>query len=330
MHLENERMEKIPTDSGSAISLEPDGVFTNNGQKTDSISYGEVMASAWNTFRSRVFKLLSIILIPYIALLLGALSIFGLYYYINTNPEILQEVIISMFSTGLPPQWLLINIVAIVLVTFIAWIMMQAWSMAAMITMSLSHDAIGVKKAFKEARSIYWKFFAVAAAVGLFVFFYLPLLIIPGIVIGVYFSIAMQVFIAERVSVKQSLLRSYTYIRGNFWKVLALVASWAVVSMVVGTIFDVFVDNLEPGIVLLVAGILRFVFSILMTTFFVCMSASMYKAIKEKKHSITVNTKISYFVYPTILGLAVYVVLAVLAFQEFSERYMPVISAPIQ
>ncbi len=308
----------INTDA--TISLKPEQMITPGDTNGSSISYGDVMMVAWNMFTKRVFKLSSLLLIPYIAPFLAIITGFLVFRYIVNDPQLLQSVMLHTYTVGYPPVWL-ISVVGSILLTFgFIWLVLQNWSMAAITHMTLVSGDMGIRQSYRETKTFLWRFIALILCMGLFVFLYFPLLIVPAIVMSIYFAVAMQVFVAEKTTVKQALLRSFTYIKGNFWSVAGLVATWAIVTMPIGMILDVIIDNSEITGVVFITAIIRFVLSLIFAAFFMCLTTAIYKALRSQKTEINVTTKISYFVYPAIVGLVVWVLLLVVALENAAKQ----------
>lgn len=93
MNSENETTNQVPTNGGSVISLAPDAVLTPEASPEKSISYGEVMASAWNIFTKNLLKFFSFLLIPYIVPLVALIPIICAYFYMSAHVELQQEII---------------------------------------------------------------------------------------------------------------------------------------------------------------------------------------------------------------------------------------------
>jgi hypothetical protein len=312
-------------DTDATIQLPPDNFLTPEGSQ-NSISYSEVIASAWDLFTKNLFKLFSFFLIPYIIPLIALIPAFAAYKYVEGNVQLQQEIFTSLIFTGLPPMWVIISVMVFILVFGVVWIILQTFSLAAMIITTLADGHMSIRQAYRESRPFFWRYLALTLVTGLISTLYLPLLIIPSLVIAVYFSISMPVFIAERTTVKQAILRSFTYIQGNFWKVLGIFATWAIVALPIGMILDAIVENSEVVPVIIIAMIIRFLLSLIFGTLFVCLATSVYKAIKAKKPVIEVTVKMSYFVYPAILGLLLFIALALYI---ISLPPVPAPSAPL-
>jgi hypothetical protein len=73
------------------------------------------------------------------------------------------------------------------------------------------------------ARTLAWlSLFAVDVILGVAVAAGLLLLVVPGVVVFTYFALAAPLVELERHGVRASLKRSYRLVRGNFWRVAAV------------------------------------------------------------------------------------------------------------
>jgi hypothetical protein len=81
------------------------------------------------------------------------------------------------------------------------------------------------------ARTLAWgSLFLVDIVFGLAVAAGLLLLIVPGVVVFTYFALAAPLVELERHGFRDALRRSFTLVRGNFWRVLAIMVPITVVS----------------------------------------------------------------------------------------------------
>ncbi len=317
MNPENQTSNQVssnqPTNSDTTISLNPEQMITPEGSKAQSISYGEVMTDAWRMFTEKMWKLFSLLLVPYVVPAIAALIGFGLFSYINSNPELLRDIMLHTFTFGYPPVWLIATVGSLMLILGVVWFIIQSWSLAAMVHTTLSAEKIGVRQAYKDSKSYFWKFTVLMFVMGIITILYLPLLLLPALIVGIYFIVAMQVFVSEKVGVKESLLRSFEYVKGNFWKMFGLLATWTVIAMPVSAVFDSIVENSEVMGVVIFAAVIRFILSLVFTAFFMCIASVAYKALRAKKTILNVTAKFSYFVYPAIVGAILFIVMIWLA-----------------
>ena len=81
-------------------------------------------------------------------------------------------------------------------------------------------DTLSVKKTFLSSWKVLWGFSLLQIVVGFLVGLGFILLIIPGIILMVWFHFAAFGFITKKLGVKESVLASKKLVSGNFWEVL--------------------------------------------------------------------------------------------------------------
>ena len=97
---------------------------------------------------------------------------------------------------------------------------------------------IEVNKVFKNAWKIYWKFLLFSVVAGLIFLLGFALLIIPGIILLVWFTFSRFILIEKGMSIKESLLKSKAMVRGLFWKVLWRVIVFGLFSLFIEIILS--------------------------------------------------------------------------------------------
>ena len=81
---------------------------------------------------------------------------------------------------------------------------------------------------FKEY-SLFWKFLGVSILMPIVVFAGLILLIVPGIIWAVRFSLAPLILVDTKIGPIASMKESWAITRGNFWKMLGF---WIVIGLI--------------------------------------------------------------------------------------------------
>lgn len=81
--------------------------------------------------------------------------------------------------------------------------------------------------------------FGIAILIGLAVTFGLILLVIPGVIIAVVWSVAVPAFVAERLDVFASFGRSAELTRGSRWRIFGLFLIYALVIILVSAVLGI-------------------------------------------------------------------------------------------
>ena len=98
---------------------------------------------------------------------------------------------------------------------------------------------VEVSKIFKTAWKNYWKLLLFSLVVGLVCLLGFALLIIPGIILVVWFTFSRFIIIEKGMGIKESLLKSRAMVKGRFWKVLWRVIVFGVFCLLVEIVLSV-------------------------------------------------------------------------------------------
>ena len=100
----------------------------------------------------------------------------------------------------------------------------------------VSGKKISVKEAFGSAWKIYWKFLILSVLLSLIIGFGLILLIIPGIIFGVWFAFSTFIFVEEKTGIKEAFVKSKQLVKGKFWKVFGRLVVFGLFGFLAGII----------------------------------------------------------------------------------------------
>lgn len=98
---------------------------------------------------------------------------------------------------------------------------------------------IGVGKVFKDAWKKYWKFLLFSIVTGLICLLGFALLVIPGIILMVWFTFSRFIIIENGLSIRESLLKSRAMVKGRFWKILWRVIVFGLFCLLVEIVLSV-------------------------------------------------------------------------------------------
>lgn len=143
-----------------------------------------------------------------------------------------------------------------------------------------------IKDLFHEGRTKYfWPLFIVNILVFLFVFLWSLLLIIPGIIFGVYYSFAGWTLIFEGYQGRKALQRSKELVKGYWWAVLVRYAALYLAIFVVLLLFDVVAAIVQVEAFQMGVSTIKQIVSLLITPLFFAYSYLLYKELVEIKGS---------------------------------------------
>lgn len=170
-----------------------------------------ILGQAWSLYKQRLGTFLGIMIIPMLVLI-GVLAVFvggGLLGF---------TLLPAKFAAGGIGLGLLIVLaIAFLLVVFIS----QIWGQTALLyAIKDSQERIGVMEAYRRGWHKILSYWWVSLLAGFIMMGGFLLLVVPGIIFAVWFSLAMFVLIAEDLKGMNALLKSREYVKGKWGSVL--------------------------------------------------------------------------------------------------------------
>jgi len=246
-----------------------------------------LLKDAWQVYKNRFRVLMGLLLIP-------------------TLPAVLLGIFLG-FYTNLPIS-LQFSIPFIILLTVLIMILGLWCGLALLYAIRDRSEAIGIKESLRRAwgkqlLSFWW--------IGILEFFTILggfiLLVVPAIIFAVWFSLSSFVFVREGQKGFNALLRSKEYIRGKwgsvFRRLLIILLFWLVLYLIVFGIN--FVSKNIGNLGSLIANILLWPLTLIYLF-------SLYDSLREMQPQLagqSVAAKKGFFVFASILGLIVVIVL---------------------
>jgi hypothetical protein len=160
-------------------------------------------------------------------LLVGIMLLAGIGLY-------LQTILLFFTSDG---NTVSAGIGILALLATIIYIIGMLWGFAALLN-KINHldQPMTVGQAFSAGKPWIWPLFVVGLLTGIFTIIGLILLIIPGIIVGVWLSMSMYVAIAEQRKGLDALKASKKYVEGYWWPVFGRLLLIGIIIGVVSAI----------------------------------------------------------------------------------------------
>jgi hypothetical protein len=199
---------------------------------------GEILSTAFEIYKANAQNLLMIVAIVVVPLTFISAFIGGVVFPPDTDP-----------ITGLDDRAfgaaILVGLVALIITVIISAVL-QAAIMRGAAQGSIG-DPVDVDASYKWGFARFGSVLLISILVGLAVFGGLILLIIPGIIFLVMFSVAIPALVVENLRGTDAMSRSWNLVKGSFWHALGLIIVagiiTAVVSGIVGGIGGAISDN---------------------------------------------------------------------------------------
>ena len=257
---------------------------------------GDLLKRSWQIYKSRFWIFLGIMIIP--AVISLVIRIFATVFAISMAGLLLNFRNLNF--------WIIIPsfFVALLIFLFISFIVAIWPQVSLLYAIKEREQKIGIKESFAKGwhRIIsYWWLSVLSAFI---VMGGLILLVIPGIIFAIWFSLALYILVAEDLKGMNALFRSKQLVSGKWWSVLwrILIITLIVVVFSMGIQFLGDILNYKN-----IGNILSSIILVLLTPLFTAYSFLIYEDLKKFKREIPFEvpkkgTKIKYILV-AIVGL---------------------------
>jgi len=179
---------------------------TNNVSSLPGI--GSLLGETLSIYQKKI----KVLLILTLMLLFLPLAVVGL-------PVIASIIGLSFFFSNHYSDFSLILILLMV-VALIAMVFISLWiSVSLLIAIKEREREIGIKELFSMAHHKIISYFWISLLETVIIFVGFLLFIIPGIIMSIWFSLALIVFISEDLKGRKALSRSKQLVKGHWWSV---------------------------------------------------------------------------------------------------------------
>ncbi len=207
-------------------------------------SFGELFSKSWNEYKPN-FKTYSKIILLFVIIPSIVMFIAGIPFTLHINnlditkrPNTFEvykpELILPLFFVGI-----------------IAFLV-NLFGGACLIYNSVykkENKTMSFKESLSGGKKYYWKFAGFGIVTFFFIFLLYLLLIIPGIIFSVFWVFSGYILIKENTGIKESLKKSYSLVRGNWWRtfgyLLLLFLIFIAVAIGIGLIFGIINFTIE-------------------------------------------------------------------------------------
>lgn len=272
----------------------------------------DLLKRTWQVYKKRFWVFLGITIAPFLVVFSLTLIFWGVAFLFGNTGSIKSQLLIL---------WLAIT-------GFILALIINIWSGVSLLYAIKEREAgMGIKAAFQKARHkiiFYWwvSFLSSFIVVGAFLFF-----IIPGIILGVWFSLATYVLVSEDLKGMNAILRSKQLVSGNWWKVFW---RYIVFFIIFAASYFAIVSPLNYFIGKNIGDIASSFVSILFLPLAAVYFFLLYEDLKKLKEGIapepvTRGRKIKYI----LVGLAGFLLVAVIITIVSALRFFRGLNAPL-
>lgn len=224
------------SDFGGGAPPPPPPPSAGGGGQLPQRGLGDILSTAFELYKTNAAKLIQIVAIVVIPLSLIQAIIVDLAIG-NATGEIKVDQVtgeITVDSGG----GLIQGVLGLAIVALMSVIIQQllAGSLTRGAAGSLLGRAVDVGASYRYAFSRIGALIGLAILVGVVVFVGYLLLIIPGIIFGVFLSMAMPAFIVERKGISDAMSRSWELVRGSWWHTLGVILVAGILAGIVSSV----------------------------------------------------------------------------------------------
>lgn len=243
-----------------------------SADKAKMISVGELFGQSWSAYK-KVFKraigLQLLALLSFVPLIIVLVAYAILQVFINSGGGVIVLANVLLGFVGLA------SVVVIIFLTNIAYF-------GAYYVVANYGKHITFKEALAYGKKNFWSFLWLNVLLGILILLWMLLLIIPAIIMGIFYSFALWFFVEENAQGMVAIRQSKELVKGYWWPVfgrtlLLVVFTWVILA-ILGTII-----NDKSTEQRTYSGVSQLV-SIFITPFTMAYSHSMYKNLRSIKN----------------------------------------------
>lgn len=253
-----------------------------------------IFGQAWAIYKQRLDTFLGVMIIPMLIMVVLIAVLAG-------DGFLGISLLSSKFAAGGIGLLILLAILFFVVISI-----SQAWGQTALLyAVKDSQERIGVIESYRRGWHKIISYWWVSLLVGFITLGGFLLLIIPGIIFAVWFSLAVFILIAEDLKGMNALLKSREYVKGKWggvlWRLFFIGALSLIISLVPTLIFGLL--KIPFG-----SEISRFIIGLFLTPLVMTYSFLIYSNLKALKGEIAfapTKGKKAAFIFIAILGILI-------------------------
>lgn len=277
-----------------------------------------LLKEAWDIYKKKIWTFLGIeLILPILSgilvfvLMFVIVISFGASYFFS----LFQVSGISQKAPDFSAGVIIAFVIALILVIAVGVIAQLIAQVGLLYAIKDHQEGIGIKEAYKRGwhkiRPYLWIQIIVGfATIAGFIF-----LIIPGIIIGVWFNFAMFVLVSEDLRGTYAILKSKEYVKGYwgavFWRMIFLVLMMVIISIGLTTIFSLAKISSVGSIANMVVNIflmpLIFIYYYLIYEKLKSLKGDLvFSPTSGQKNALTVVAIVGALIIPLILGSIIF------------------------
>jgi hypothetical protein len=214
--------------------------------KKGRVKFGRLLDKSFDDYKlnfKSIFKLIILLVgIPYLLFTILQLV------FIATDPNVFSFVSNSQLANQVDLEGLEVPLYySITNTTFsLVYLFLGVLISAGLLGTSLKKSKYSLKEIIEEGKSKYWRFFGFSIVIFIFILLLSLLLVIPGIIFGIYWIFAACIFLERKESIRGSLKKSKEMVKGRWWRTFGIYVLFGLVM--IGIIIVVSIINIPRAI----------------------------------------------------------------------------------
>lgn len=241
-------------------------------------SLGQVFGESWDVLRSLMGRL---------AVLYGRFFIQCIFLLVAAGVPI---AILRVLNNGGQMEKGLADLLTVILAVLagIYLVYLMIWFQAS-VTLMVKNRATNMQpqEIMTSAKSYLWSYFGTSLLMGLLTLLWTLLLIIPGIIFGIYYCLAEYIVIDKNIGGMKALRMSKDYIKGRWWQVFAAVLGLMAVGALVSWALQAIALVFGPDVAPILESVLSLVFQLFFGPYAVIYMYLVYERLKSLKPEIS-------------------------------------------
>lgn len=151
---------------------------------------------------------------------------------------LLAVLIASLDESRLTMYFLVANVILLIAAFLFIFYFMTRAQIATFLYIKKDYQG-KPKELFKDSKDLFWPYLGVSILTAVLILLWSLLLIIPGIIFAVFYSLSIYVFFSENKKGMDAIKRSKQLVSGYFWPVLGRIAFFFLLAMVFSFIISI-------------------------------------------------------------------------------------------
>jgi hypothetical protein len=246
---------------------------------------GEILSTAFEIYKANAQNLLMIVAIVVVPLTFISAFIGGVLFAPDTETVTVLGETIETVDTRTASAALIVALVGVVIGVIINAVL-QAAIMRGAAQGSIG-DQVDIDASYKWGFARFGSVLLISILVGLAVLGGFILLIIPGIIFLVMFSVAIPALVVENLRGTDAMSRSWNLVKGHFWHALGLIIVAGIITAVVGGIIGAIGGAISDN--WFVAWIFQAIAQIITAPFAAIVSVLLYLDLRARREALSAD-----------------------------------------